>query len=155
MENDALFSKMFDEMFDEESAKAELAKSSYKDFDLNSENDAPENVIKTFKTITKMLKESTAFKDTYSFRYISEYIPFTGAIYRMFVLKDIDLTSISIKQEIATKQIISIYYDSSNALAYMDQPYYEIYDGHDIERFYENEESNLAKKALEILINKY
>lgn len=51
-------------------------------------------------------------------------------------------------------QLISIYYDDADVLAIMGRPYFEIYDGNDIDRFFEEESQDLAKRAIEILASK-
>lgn len=145
-----------EDLFDVDKANEEIKKAGYSIFNLETEEEVPKEVINTFKRISVFVKDSKYYKDSYSIICIKEYIPFSGQVFRLFVLEDANIDiGIKIKTEIGKKQILSIYYDNVNALALMDNPYYEIYDGSDIERFFESETVALTSKALKILKEKY
>lgn len=117
----------------------------------------PSDAFKTFLYISAQVKRSEAFKSSYKIAIIEEYMPIAEKVWRLFIYdKERDIgtdnsPSLNLKQEIGGNQKISIYYDNDGILAPMDSPYFEIYDGSDIDRYYVNEYKDLYKRVIEIL----
>lgn len=146
----------------EESITEELNKAYYKQIVLGITHDMPKEAKKGFLFAATKLKQSKYYKDSYSIAYIEEYIPMMGKVWRMYVYKKnkaldalMENNNLTLKHLIGYSQVISIYYDNHSVLSTMEQPYFEIYDGYDIERFFPEDYKDLTFKALEILKRKY
>lgn len=150
----------------QEEIEAELKRGYFKQIVLGATPDIPKEAKKAFLYVGSKLKQSKYYKEDYSIAYIEEYIPMMGKVWRMFVYNKQRATGqlhnainnhkdIGIKALVGSNQIISIYYDDDNILSITGMPYFEIYDGNDIERFWINEYKDLLTEAERILKAKY
>ena len=146
----------------EEDIKKELNRGYFKQIVLGAVPDMPKEAKKIFLFTASKIKQSKFYKDSYSVAYFEEYIPMTGKMWRMFVYKKDkalenlkEEKNLSLKYLIGSNQVVSIYYDNNSVLSVIDKPYFEIYDGNDIGRFYPEEYRDLTNAALEILERKY
>ena len=159
---------MMNFMINPEDIQKELSKKKNELIALSNQT-IPMGCKKGFLATAAKLKNSGYFKDSYKICYYEDYIPMMGRVYRMFVY-DLDavladFNAMEITNRAATKeeifcylarknQLISIYYDDADVLAIMGRPCFEIYDGNDIDRFFEGEGQDLARRAIEILASK-
>lgn len=146
----------------QEYANMELQKAGCR-FITDNYSDLPEEFVTAAGYIKDNIYDCSYFKkDKYEIAFIEEYIPMSGMVWRIIIF-DINkakskleqVTSennnINIKRIIGGSQVASIYYDNKDALGYMDTPYFEIFDGDDVERFLGHEYKELYSCLEDVL----
>lgn len=134
--------------------KEEKAKQGFHFVSLD-EQDLPKEFVTAAKYISDNIYDCSYFKkDKYKVVFIEEYIPMMGKVWRIIIFDRLkalekieqvsnDNNAINLKRVIGGSQVVSIYYDIADVLGIMNQPYFEIYDGNDVERFFKDEYKDL------------
>ena len=157
------------EMSDKELMAFSIEETKKQKFEFMSleDNSIPEDVKIAFKYISdRIVKEDCYNNERYNIALIEEYIPMMGMIWRCIIYDRLiaerklyevgskALDNLNVKKVLGGTQLVSIYYDNSDVLGIMERPYFEIYGGHDIERYYGHEYKKLYNNVVEILRRK-
>lgn len=133
---------------------AELLKAGFNFVDLEDKN-LPEEYVTAAKYINSNIYDCSFFKkDKYKMVFIEEHIPMMGKVWRIMIFDRLkalekmnqvsnDNNRIDLKRVIGGSQVVSVYYDINGVLGFMDYPYFELYDGNDVERFSADEYKSL------------
>lgn len=137
-----------------EYADHEVAKAGFDFVELDKEG-LPQEYVTAVQYIYDNIYDCDYFKkDKYKIALIEEYIPMGGYIWRIIIFDKIkaaakmqnisnDNNQINIKRIIGGSQVLSIYYDTNDVLGVMGQPYFEMYNGEDVERYLAEEYKTL------------
>lgn len=134
-----------------EYADKEAAKAGFNFIDLQTAKDLPKEYVTAVEYIYENIGNCDYFKkDKHDIALVEEYMPMGGYIWRIIIfdrikatakLKEVNINNI--KRAIGGSQVVSIYYDTNDVLGVMGKPYFEIYDGNDVERFWAHEYKDL------------
>lgn len=142
-----------------EYANKEAAKAEFNFINWPATKDLPEEYVTAVNYIYENIYNCDFYhKDKYDIALVEEYIPMGGMIWRIIIfdknkamakLEEVNVKNI--KRVIGGSQVVSIYYDTNDVLGVMGKPYFEIYDGNDVERFFANEYKDLYNCIEDIL----
>lgn len=146
----------------EDYCQREIKKAKFEIIELTKEG-LPDDYVTAAKAIQEKIFQSKYYDtNKYYSALIEEYIPMMGMVWRVFVCDKRKICDklkktagrIEDRTMISGSHFISVYYDNKDVLAPMSRPYFEIYDGNDIERFFPEEVEELCDAMLKILKSK-
>ena len=140
----------------------ELKKAGFDFITLDKEG-LPEPYVRAAKYIMDNVVNEDIYKENdLEIVLVEDYMPMMGMVWRLFIYdrkmaKEIldemeeKENAINLKRVIGRSQKVSIYYDVADILGIMGKPYFEIYDGNDVERYFDDEYEALYKNVIDIL----
>lgn len=143
----------------QEYADKEAAKAGFNFISWPTTKDLPEEYVTAVNYIYDNIYDCDYYhKDKYDIALAEEYIPMGGYVWRIIIFDKLKamaelekVNTQNIKRVIGGSQVASIYYDNKDVLGVMNTPYFEIYDGDDVERFLGHEYKELYNCLEDVL----